>query len=145
MTPNALLLIASMLALGALALGILFYLGTVRLPMIVKGEVRIKDVAISRDGWPEREKQVSNAFDNQFQLPVLFYVAAIVALTFGPTLLEVLLAWVFVILRFIHAYIHVTDNHVTRRFWTYTAGLLVLCALWLDLAIRLVLIALGAA
>ncbi len=137
-------LIGTMLAQGALALGLIWYLGFVRVPMIVSGEVKIREIALSRAGWPEREKQVSNAVDNQFQLPVLFHVACLLAISLGAGLLEVLLALGFVASRYVHAYIHVTSNHVIRRFQAYTAGLALLCGLWLVLAVRLALVATGA-
>ena len=135
----ALWLIAAILAQGALALGLLWYLGTIRIPMVMKGEVRIDDIALDRNAWPKRERQASNAFDNQFQLPVLFYVGALLALYFGPGIIEVGLAWLFVVTRYVHAWVHVTDNHVIRRFAAYFAGLVVLCVFWLDLVVRLFL------
>ena len=135
----ALWLIAAILTQGALALGLLWYLGTIRIPMVMKGEVRVDDIALDRNAWPARERQASNAFDNQFQLPVLFCVGALLALYFGPTIFEVLLAWLFVVTRYVHAYVHITDNHVVRRFAAYFAGLLILCVLWLDLVVRLFL------
>lgn len=143
MSNAALWLIAAILAQGALALGLLWYLGTIRIPMVTKGEVRIDDIALERTGWPKREHQASNAFDNQFQLPVLFYVGAGLALYFGPTVFEVMLAWLFVATRYVHAFVHITDNHVIRRFAAYAAGLVLLCVFWLDLAVRLVLAAGG--
>jgi len=133
-------LIAAMLAQGALALGLLWYLGTIRVPMIMRGEVKIRDMALSREPWPEREKKVSNAFDNQFQLPVLFYVGCIVALFLGPTWFDLVLAWAFVVTRYAHAFIHVTDNHVIRRFWAYTAGLAILTLFWLVLIVQLIVV-----
>ncbi|KQU99572.1 MAPEG family protein [Devosia sp. Root105] len=132
-------LIAAILAQGALALGLLWYLGTIRLPMVMKGEVRIDDIALERKAWPKREWQASNAFDNQFQLPVLFYVGAGLALYFGPTPFEIVLAWLFVASRYVHAFVHITDNHVVRRFAAYLVGLLLLCVFWLDLVARLLL------
>ncbi|OEO31003.1 hypothetical protein VW23_018510 [Devosia insulae DS-56] len=139
MTPTAFWLIAAILAQGALALGLLWYLGTIRIPTVMKGEVRIDDIALERQGWPKREWQASNAFDNQFQLPVLFYVGAGLALYFGPTLFEIVLAWLFVVSRYAHAFVHITDNHVIRRFAAYFVGLLLLCVFWLDLVLRLLL------
>jgi hypothetical protein len=107
--------------------------------------VSMGKIALSRDGWPEREKPVSNAFDNQFQLPVLFYVAVGIAILFGPTWFEVLLAWLFVASRYVHSFIHVTSNNVVHRFSVFLIGLTLLCIFWLDLAIRLILTAVGAA
>jgi hypothetical protein len=138
MTATALGVVGAMLVLGALALGLMVYLGTIRVPLVLKGAVKMRDIAVDRGGWPEGEHRVANAVDNQFQLPVLFYAGCLLALWFGATLLELLLAWAFVVTRYVHAYIHVTHNHVLRRFWAFFIGLLILCGLWLDLAVRLV-------
>jgi hypothetical protein len=137
----AVALIVSMLAQGALALGLVWYLGSIRIPMILRGEVSIRDIALSRQGWPEREKQVSNAVDNQFQLPLLFYVACGLALALGPTWFDLGLAWAFVISRYLHAAIHITDNNVIRRFWAYTVGLGILTVFWLVLVLQLMAVA----
>jgi hypothetical protein len=141
MTANHLLILAALWLQGALALGLLWRMGAIRLPLVTSGKVSIGAVALSREPWPDREKQVSNAFDNQFQLPVLFFVGAGAALFLGPLLLEVVLAWLFVLSRIVHAAIHITSNHVVRRFWAYSFGYVALVVLWLDLAVRLVLAA----
>lgn len=131
-------LVGAMLAQGALALALLWYLGAIRVPMIVRGEVRIRDIAVSRQGWPERERQISNAVDNQFQLPVLFYLACGLALALGPSWVTLALAWGFVVSRYVHAAIHITDNNVIRRFWAFTVGLGLLTLLWLVVAAHLI-------
>ena len=51
--------------------------------------------------------------------------------------LEVIVGGVFVVLRFTHAVIHITDNNVPRRFFVYSAGFFVLLAYWLVLLVRL--------
>ena len=50
-----------------------------------------------------------------------------------------MLAWLFVALRYAHAAVHVTTNRVYRRFFIYTAGLVVLAVLWVWLVVRLIL------
>lgn len=143
MTGNSLWLIFAMLAQGVLALALLWHLGVHRIPMVLRGKVRIEDIALDKEAWPERARQASNAFDNQFQLPVLFYLACLVGVAFGATLFEVVLAALFVLSRYVHAFIHITSNHVVRRFQAYVAGFALLCVLWADLLVRLPLIALG--
>jgi hypothetical protein len=139
MTSAAQLLIAAVLVQGALALLLLWRLGAIRVPLVYAGKIRMDQVALSRDPWPDREKRVANAFDNQFQLPTLFYVAAGLSLYFPPSLLEVVLAWLFVLSRIAHAAIFVTDNHVVRRFSAYTFGYAVLAVFWIDLIVRLLI------
>ena len=143
MSAVAALVVAAMLTQGAVALVLLWLLGAIRVPLVASGDMPVKDIALSRDPWPEHEKKVANAFDNQFQLPVLFYVACGLALYFGSGWIEAILAWLFVLSRVVHAVIFATRNRVYRRFFAYTFGYGVLGLLWLDLAVRLVLIAFG--
>lgn len=139
MTASAALLLAQ----GAIALVLLFVLGAIRVPMVANGTMPVAKVALSREPWPEHEKKVSNAFDNQFQLPLLFYVASGVALYLGAGWLEAALAWAFVVSRIVHAVIFATRNRVYRRFFAYTFGYGVLIIFWLDLIIRLLVNAFG--
>jgi hypothetical protein len=141
LTLNGLLILLALWLQGALAMALLWRMGSIRLPLVMGGKIPMGAIALSRDPWPEREKQVSNAFDNQFQLPILLAIAGFAALDLGPTLAEVVLVWVFVITRFVHAGIHITTNHVVHRFAVYTAGFAVLIAIWLELLVRLVLAA----
>jgi hypothetical protein len=138
---TAKLLIVAIAAQVLLAFIILLLMGRERLPLVASGEIAIDKIAVDKSAWPLRARLVSNSFDNQFQLPVLFYVAALLALwAGGASWVEVVLAWVFVILRYAHAAIHVTTNHVHSRFAAYAAGLAVLALLWLWLVVRLLIL-----
>jgi hypothetical protein len=139
----ALWVAAAALMQVALVLGLLGYLGWIRFPLVMRGEVKLGDVALSREPWPAHEKKVSNAVDNQFQLPILFYIGVLCVLATSATTLDAILCWAFVITRYIHAGIFVTDNNVPRRFLAYSAGYLMLCLIWLTLAFRLVAIIFG--
>jgi len=78
-----------------------------------------------------KDTRASDNFRNLFELPVLFYLALVVAalggLVGGVTLG---LAWAFVGLRFLHSAIHCSYNNVMHRFKAYLFGGLVLWALW---------------
>ena len=125
-----------------LTLGILVWMGLERVPRVARGEIAVKDIAVDREAYPLQARLLSNSFDNQFQLPVLLYVAVLLALWAGEAgWFETGLAWLFVALRCVHAAIHVTTNRVHRRFTVYSAGLVVLALLWLWLVLRLVILA----
>lgn len=84
------------------------------------------------------DSRVADNFRNLFELPVLFYLAVVVAAIAGLVTPVVLaLAWLFVALRAVHSAIHCTYNKVMHRFYAYLAGGLVLCALWTVLAVGL--------
>jgi hypothetical protein len=124
--------------LVALTLGLALWMGFERNRVILSRERKIKDIALSKENWPDQAKKVSNAYHNQYELPVLFYVlVAFAMITRKFDLIFVVLAWVFVISRLVHAYIHTTSNYVPRRFFAYLVGLVVLVILWVYFAIRL--------
>jgi len=136
------LLVLAIAAQVLLTIIILLLMGRERVPRVMSGEINPKDVAVERTAYPLKARLLSNNFDNQFQLPVLFYVAVLLALwAGGVSWLEVVLAWLFVLLRYAHAAIHVTTNRLHIRFAAYTAGLAVLAILWLWLVLRLVFLA----
>lgn len=141
MTLAAKLLILAMAAQIALAFGILLLMGRERVPRVMRGEIAVADIAVEKTAYPLKARLLSNNFDNQFQLPVLFYAAVLLTLVLGLTSwIEVALGWLFVSTRFIHAAIHVTTNHVVRRFAAYAAGLAVLALMWLWLVINILLV-----
>ena len=73
-------------------------------------------------------------FSNQFELPVLFYLAIMLALTLMlQDRVIVFLAWVFVMLRVAHAIIHLSYNNVTHRFLVYVSGSLAVMGMWVRL------------
>ena len=75
---------------------------------------------------------------NLFELPVLFYLAVIVAfLTAQGGIVVTALAWAYVILRCTHSLIHCTYNKVMHRFYAFLASVIVLALLWARLAVGL--------
>ena len=120
---------------------LMMWMGKVRRTALQRGEVHHRDIALREPKWPPKAMQVANCFSNQFEIPVLFYVVTILALmTRQADLLFVFLSWLFVILRYVHAFIHTTSNRVSRRGLVYGLGALVLLALWVELALRLYLL-----
>jgi len=72
---------------------------------------------------------------NLFELPVLFYVAVLLALVLMiQDQLLVQLAWGYVVLRYVHSLVHCTYNRVIHRFTAYAASCLVLMFMWARLA-----------
>ena len=134
------LLYLAVVAQVALTLIILVMLAVERVPRVARGEVDAAQVAVDRSGWHEKAKLVSNSFDSQFQLPVLFFVGALAAIYFGAVgWIEVILAWAFVVLRYWHAFVHVTTNPLYLRFFVFAAGLVALTLFWLWLGVRILL------
>jgi hypothetical protein len=124
----------------ALTFALMFWMGGLRYGSVARRETRMADVALGQPNWPPRITQIANAYDNQFQLPVLFYVVVIIALVLRKAdLLFVILSWVFVVLRILHAAIHTTSNNMLHRSQIFAAGALVLLALWIIVAFRVLI------
>ena len=50
-----------------------------------------------------------------------------------------MLAWLFVLSRLVHAYIHTGTNYVRHRFNAFAAGVFILLAMWTIFAVRILL------
>ncbi|RJF73917.1 MAPEG family protein [Rhodopseudomonas palustris] len=76
-----------------------------------------------------------------FDLPVLFYALVAIALPLRKMdLVLVLLSWVFVVARFAHAGVFMTAGDDRRSGTVWLAGALVLLAMWLYFALRILLL-----
>jgi hypothetical protein len=121
-----------------LALGI--WLGALRVSAVRRREVKMRDIALREPNWPSGVTQVGNCYLNQFELPVLYYVLTALAMaTRQADLLFVAMAWVFVLTRLAHAYVHVTDNHLGRRGLLFGVGAAVIALMWLIFAARILI------
>jgi hypothetical protein len=117
---------------------LVFWTGGARFAAVNRGDVHPRDIALRQPNWPKRETQIANAYHNQLELPVLFYVLVILAMiTRQADSLFVTLSWVFVLLRLGHAFIHLTSNRVVHRFSFFAAGALVLLVMWLIFILRI--------
>jgi hypothetical protein len=127
--------------LVGLAFALLLWMAGARRQALVDGEAKVRDVVLGQPNWPTRATQIGNSFSNQFELPVLFYILIALALPLRHAdRVIVLLSWVFVVTRFAHAGIFVTSNDLKQRSLAWFAGVLVLFAMWIYFALRILLL-----
>ena len=127
--------------LVGLALALLLGMATARNRALRERETSLKDIALGEPNWPPSVTQIGNCFANQFEIPVLFYLLIALALPLRHAdLVIVLLSWLFVVTRFVHAGIFVTSNNVRHRGLVWFSGVLVLFAMWLYFALRILLL-----
>ena len=73
---------------------LLLWMAAARRNALVRGETKLRDIALRQPNWPERATQIGNCYLNQFEIPVLFYVLIAIALPLRHTdLVTVLLSW----------------------------------------------------
>lgn len=125
----------------ALTFAVLIKMGSCRVAALKNREVTLGDVALGGDAWSNNVKKVSNNFNNQFQIPILFFaVAAFFMVTGKVDLVAIVLAWAFVASRCVHSFIHIRANDVRQRFKVYVIGVFIVMALWIWLALKIYLI-----
>jgi hypothetical protein len=121
----------------ALTFYLMFWMGTVRARALRRREVTLDAIALGQPAWPPYPTQVANAFRNQFELPVLFYVLVVLAIIARKAdFLFVVMSWIFVVFRIVHAGIHTTTNVVRHRFYAYAVAAIVLLLMWIIFAVR---------
>lgn len=125
-------------AMAALTFAVWVRLYATRIGEMRRERIHPQAVATSRQAAERlRETRAADNFRNLFELPVLFYLALVVAALLGlASDVFLALAWTFVALRALHSAIHCTYNRVMHRFMAYLAGSVVLWAMWAWLAVH---------
>ncbi len=83
---------------------------------------------------PEIITKTTRSFNNQFEVPLLFYAGCILYISLGvESSIGLIFAWVFVLMRYIHAYIHLTYNHLIHRMLSFWLAFVSALGLWLNL------------
>lgn len=100
-------------------------------------------VAKASDFWvpaiePQPSATAARSLINQFELPVLFFVVCtLLYVTAGATHAVVAIAWLFVLSRCAHAYVHLTSNRLRIRQRLFVVGFVLNFSLWLLFAVHI--------
>ncbi len=128
-----------MIAHAVLVFGLYFLLSRKRVGAVREGRVKAEQFRENREE-PLESLLIHNNLKNQFELPVLFHVVCIVLyMTTADNVVTVALAWVFVLSRYVHSYVHLTSNRLRHRRPLWIFGYFILMALWVWLAVWLAL------
>lgn len=126
-----------MLAHVALIYGVYFLISRRRIQAISAGSAKAAQFR-ENQVEPSESLFVRNNLANQFELPMLFYPLCVsLYVTDGVNLFTVILAWLFVASRYIHAWIHTTTNRIRHRRPSFIIGWLVMGVLWCALALHI--------
>lgn len=86
---------------------------------------------------PERIIAGSRNYSSQFEVPMLFLIVSSLVLVMGlENAVFLSLAWLFVVSRIAHSFIHMTYNHVLHRMLVFNVGVLSTIAMWIVLLIK---------
>jgi hypothetical protein len=138
MNQDAILL--PVFALGALTFFVSLWMARLRFVAVRRGDLDPNYYKLNRGAeLPEYLVKVSRNFQNLLELPVLFYVVALLLyVTKQVDITYVALAWLYVGTRLVHTYIHTTYNNVRHRMIPFLLGGILLIAIWLRLFVQVV-------
>lgn len=127
----------AMVALTFIVLGVMFKR---RVAQMKRDRIHPQKVATSQQAAAlYTDVAPADNLRNLFEMPVLFYLALVVAAMTAQVTTPVLaLAWTFVAARALHSFIHCTYNKVMHRFRAYALSVFVLLALWCVLGYGLI-------
>ncbi|RDY68237.1 MAPEG family protein [Lysobacter soli] len=134
---DARLIFMPAVAMVALTFVVWWRMYVVRIGQMKRERIHPQAVATSAQSSARlTDSCAADNFRNLFELPVLFYVALVVAAITGQVnATTIALAWAFVLLRIVHSAIHCTYNEVMHRFYAYVAGGMALWLLWGAIAV----------
>ena len=125
-------LIRPVVALVALTAIVALTMGVYRNVAVIRGAASVRYFRTYTADIPaEWVERPARAYMNLLELPVLFYVVCLLMLATGRfDSVQVSLAWVFVVARYVHAFIHIAFNYVPLRFAAFVAGVATLAVMW---------------
>lgn len=86
----------------------------------------------------------ANNMANLFEMPALYFaLVPLLLATRSADVAEVGLAWLFVMARIVHSYLHVVVRQVRARFLAHVVGNAILSAMWIGFFIDMVAAALA--
>ncbi len=137
MNPTAIFLPA--VALVALTTAVLFRMFFERRRQVRADAIHMREIPSSSQMAARfTDTRGADNYRNLFEMPVLFYVALVVAfVTQQVSPLVLGLAWGYVAFRVLHSCIHCTYNRVMHRFYAFLGSNVLLWTMWGVLAVGL--------
>ena len=139
--PPSTMMFWPMLGMATLTALALAAMARRRLGAVSRREVPLDEFKGDRDPeLPASSAVATRHFANHFEVPVLFHVVCLLHLHFSlGGYIAAALAWGFVVFRALHMREHLGRNDVRTRFRLYAVSTMLVFALWLELALRLVI------
>ena len=103
---------------------------------VTKKEIKYGQIKLYSGVFPEEYEQSRQHLKNQFELPIIFYF--LVALLYSSNNLQyidIILAWLFVISRYIHSFIRFKNNYLPYRGTVFALGYVILLVGWINFII----------
>ena len=99
-------------------------------------QVRMEDIAVSNERYPEPARLAAANFSNQFETPVVFFALIMLAMEVAATsYIMAALAWAYVATRVAHTLVHVGSNDLRLRATIFAIGVAILFCMWVGVVL----------
>jgi hypothetical protein len=131
-------LIYPMFAMFLVTMATLLVMFLVRVDAVRTGKVKVGYFKTYSISAPDAVLRTERHYANLFELPVLFYVACLIAMVrnLDGGLLAAF-AWLFVIARVFHAIIHMGPNRLLWRMAAFAVGIIAVSGMWISIMLGL--------
>ncbi|MEZ7276080.1 hypothetical protein EXT42_18175 [Pseudoalteromonas sp. CO302Y] len=132
-------LIAAMFTQVLLTFSIMVIMGRRRFTAARNKVIKMQDfLTMELDKAGSEVRVADRNFINQFEMPILFFIACLTALQVNAAgFVFVILAWVYVGLRLLHSVIHLTTNTLKLRYYSFVISSFIMLIMWLMILIRI--------
>ncbi len=90
---------------------------------VKSGKFDREKAAMDNEAWSTPVVLTTKNLANQFQFPVIFYVLCLILASLDAVdTVTLAIAWIFVLTRYLHAYVHVITNYVPNRQKAFVVG-----------------------
>ena len=116
------------------------FLGVYRVRSAKEGKVdpRAFKTYADTSSFSDTMRKMSNHYDNLLMMPTLFYVISImIYVTKTVDGFFIGCAWLYVLARFVHSFIHLGRNHPLHRFMPFALSVIILLVMLLRFGIKI--------
>lgn len=124
----------------ALTVYVLFRTFLMRVSAVKSGQVSHKHYRLYNEGEePAACRANSRHLTNLLEIPPLFYISCIlIYVTDINSLTLMICAWLFVLARFVHSYVHLGSNRLRNRYRIYFVSICALIVMWVVILVGII-------
>lgn len=107
------------------------HLFRLRVKAVKAGKIRLSQFRLNTGDMPDNVAKAARNYTNLFEVPTLFYTAGAISIALGIQVPAMIItAWIFVLARIAHSWIHLTGNNVIHRMRAYMLGNICVLVIW---------------
>ena len=135
---DKILIIYPILAVVLMNFIVMFHMRYMISKAIKNRDVEYKYFKAYESSAPEYLLTSRHHYKNFFEIPILFYLLCLVLYMIDDvSVIDLWIAWLFVVFKGVHSYIRITSNYVPYRAYSFFVCVFLLFGGWINLTIKI--------